>query len=296
MRCRGRGRTVRPSRWRSDPWRPERRFCAYPRTGRARIFTRLRTCSNVSTRRTRENGEDCCRNEEPDAQTGGDQHDETDAAGEMDRGVMRLLREQENIDREQRAVWVEQLFPVPHIAVFRGRPRCEADDDRVLRELGRLKAEQPARRRPCRRADAGMSTRISRKTLIAIAGWSDIFSRDSPTCSAGTWQSGRPPPLELSCDEVGRAALRVQRVRVARGEQRDQADEQAAAALRTWSASRSCAAFARVAAALPDALRTPGGRTAAASAGARDAAPDRLRRPVRAVPLSAAARAARLSC
>lgn len=57
-----------------------------------------------------ESGEDACRNEEPDAQTGGDQHDETDAAGDDDRGVMRLLREQENIDREQRAVWVEQLF------------------------------------------------------------------------------------------------------------------------------------------------------------------------------------------
>ena len=174
-----------------------------------------------------ESGEDACRDEEPDAQTGGDQHDETDAAGDDDRGVMRLLREQENIDREQRAVWVEQLFPVLHVAVLRGRPRREANDDRVLRELGRLKAEQPARRALGRRADARNehqdqqenAERDRRDGQIFIVVIVPLAQQEH-----GNKAARRPP--ELSCDEVGRAALRVQRVRVARREQRDQADEQ----------------------------------------------------------------------
>ena len=174
-----------------------------------------------------ENGEDACRNEEPDAQTGGDQHDETDAAGDDDRGVMRLLREQENIDREQRAVWVEQLFPVPHIAVFRGRPRCEADDDRVLRELGRLKAEQPARRALGRRADARNEHQDQQENADCDRRDGQIFIVVIvPLAQQEHGNQAARRPLELSCDEVGRAALRVQRVRVARGEQRDQSDEQ----------------------------------------------------------------------
>ena len=159
-----------------------------------------------------ESGEDACRDEEPDAQTGGDQHDETDAAGDDDRGVMRLLREQENIDREQRAVWVEQLFPVLHVAVLRGRPRREADDDRVLRELGRLKAEQPARRALGRRADARNEHQDQQENAERDRRDGQIFI---------------VVIVPLAQQEHGnKAALRVQRVRVARREQRDQADEQ----------------------------------------------------------------------
>ena len=167
------------------------------------------------------------RAEKPDADACGNQNDKADGAADDDGRGVRLLIEQADIDEQQQAVRIGEFSQVLHILVLGRGPRGERDDDGILRELGRLKAEQPACRALGRGADARDKDQDQQRNADDDGR---IYHHDvAVVVDAAQHVHGDEAdrrPAQLPHDEVGRAALRIEGARIARRKQGDKADDQ----------------------------------------------------------------------
>ena len=177
--------------------------------------------------RNRRSARNADRGKVPQAHAARNQDEHTGAADDQHGRGMRLQIQQHAVCHKQEAVWPDQSLERAHALGILCNPVRKANDDRDFRQLGRLKAEQPAPRIVLHRADTrdrdqdqqdngnyhdhGAEPRI--KMVVD-------FGNDNHCNHACCSKCALPD------DEVGRVALIKQRIGITCGKKRDQTDNE----------------------------------------------------------------------